>query len=302
MRNILGIILLACVTTVASAQQVPLTSQYMFNNYLLNPAEAGSVDYMPFTLSARVQWAGIEGAPKTQFFSTHSKITKEMGLGGFVYRDETGPISEQGIQLSYAYHLSLSRKEKISFGLAGQWFFYNIDQNYLNPYSGGDAALNSLQASANSLDFNLGVLYYTDKYKVGISTPQLLQNSLYNSLTDNYSPELKRHYYLYGEFQQEINNEVDIVPSTLLKYVAGSPVQFDVNVKALYLKKYWAGISYRYNNAMVAMVGLSWEDWSFGYSFDYSLNNINDYTVGAHEIFLTYNLVNKQRFSRKRYR
>ena len=42
MKNILRTLIVVCVVNVAFAQQVPLTSQYMFNNYLLNPAEAGT--------------------------------------------------------------------------------------------------------------------------------------------------------------------------------------------------------------------------------------------------------------------
>jgi len=301
MKNILRLIVFVCFVNTISAQQIPLTSQYMFNNYLLNPAEAGSVDYMPISLSARAQWNGIEGAPKTQFFSAHSKLGQKMGIGGFVYRDETGPINEQGVQLSYAYHLSLNDDAKISFSLAGQLFFHGINRAYLRPDEGDDAALNTLKVNAISPDINFGILYYTDKYKVGLSSPQLLQNSIYSSTEDIDSPKLARHYYLYGEYEFGMNDKIDLVPSTLVKYVAGAPFQFDINVKALYNKKYWIGASYRYNNAVVGMLGLNWKNLSFGYSYDYNLTDIADYSAGAHEIFLTYKLMKKKGEEAKRF-
>lgn len=295
MKNILRLIVFVCIANSGFAQQTPLTSQYMFNNYLLNPAEAGSVDYIPVTLSARAQWNGIEGAPKTQFFSAHTKLGQKMGIGGYVYRDETGPVSEQGIQLSYAYHLSLNDEAKISFSLAGQLFFHHISRASFRPDEGDDPTLNTLKLNAISPDINFGILYYTDKYKVGLSSPQLLQNSIYSTTEDSIdAPKLDRHYYLYGEYEFVMNDKIDLVPSTLVKYVSGAPFQFDFNVKALYLKKYWIGASYRYNNAVVGMIGLNWKNLSFGYSYDYSLTDVADYSAGAHEIFLTYKVMNKK--------
>lgn len=302
MKNILRIVLFVCIANGAAAQQIPLTSQYMFNNYLLNPAEAGTVDYMPITLSARAQWNGIEGAPKTQFFSAHSKLGKKMGVGGYVYRDETGPVSEQGVQLSYAYHLSLNDEAKISFSVAGMLFFHDINKAYLKPDEGDDATLNTLKVNAMSPDINFGILYYTDKYKVGLSSPQLLQNSIYSSNADGVdAPKLIRHYYLFGEYEFEMNDKLDLVPSALVKYVAGAPFQFDLNVKALYLKKYWIGASYRHSNAVIGMLGLNWKNLSFGYAYDYSLTDIADYSAGAHEIFLTYKLMKKKEVTAKRF-
>ena len=301
MKSILRIILFVCLANVVSAQQLPLTSQYMFNNYLLNPAEAGSVDYIPITLSARAQWNGIKGAPKTQFLSAHSKLGKNNGVGGYVYKDETGPISQQGIQLSYAYHLSINEEAKISFSLAGMLFFYDINRAALIPDEADDAALNTLKANSISPDINFGILYYTDKYRVGFSSPQLLQNSIYSSAGDINLTKLARHYYLFGEYEFEMNDKIDLVPSTLVKYVSGAPFQFDLNVKALYLKKYWIGASYRYNNAVVAMLGLNMENFSFGYAYDYSMTDIADYSGGAHEIFLTYKLMKKKEASERRF-
>ena len=77
MKNILVAISLAFMVTGVYAQQLPFTSQYMFNDYLINPAVGGSLDHMPITLSVRSQWAGLEGSPKTQFFSAHSKLGKK---------------------------------------------------------------------------------------------------------------------------------------------------------------------------------------------------------------------------------
>ena len=62
------------ITSDALAQQLPLYSQYMQNNFVLNPAIAGTTENAPFRAVIRNQWTGMEGAPKTQTLSFHNSI------------------------------------------------------------------------------------------------------------------------------------------------------------------------------------------------------------------------------------
>ena len=48
----------------------------ILNNYILNPAVAGIENYKDVKLSYRNQWAGIDGAPVTTYFSIHGPIGK----------------------------------------------------------------------------------------------------------------------------------------------------------------------------------------------------------------------------------
>lgn len=88
-----------------SAQQLPLFTQYRENTGLLNPA-ALEPDYLGygnnFTVGAsyRSQWDGLSGAPKTMtlratyFADDYAGVTM-MG-GGYLVRDQTGPLSFTG--------------------------------------------------------------------------------------------------------------------------------------------------------------------------------------------------------------
>ena len=84
-------------------------------------------------------------------------------------------------------------------------FFHDINRSVLRPEEGDDDALNSLKINEVSPDINFGILYYTDKYKVGLSSPQLLQNKIYGSINGVENNKLARHYYLFGEYKFEIN-------------------------------------------------------------------------------------------------
>jgi type IX secretion system PorP/SprF family membrane protein len=275
-------------TAPAMAQQLPFTSQYMFNDYVLNPAVGGSFDYMPISTSIRSQWSGLDGAPKTQTVSAHKKIGERVGLGGFLFNDVTGPVSEKGLQLSYAYHLPMKNEAHLSFGLGAMLFVHSLDVNQLKFEEENDVATQNLSNNSFSPDANFGLLYYTDKYKVGISIPQLFQNSVFENEQNDKLNNLVRHYFLHGEYVFNINDDIDIIPSSLIKYVTGAPMQFDMNARVLYKDKYWLGFSYRDRESVVALIGLEYKDFRFGYSYDITLTDIRSYSSGTHELFLSY--------------
>ncbi len=47
------------------AQQRPHYTQYILNNYIINPAVAGIENYTDIKISHRLQWVGLDGAPVT---------------------------------------------------------------------------------------------------------------------------------------------------------------------------------------------------------------------------------------------
>src|SRR5687767_3375275 len=76
MKKIL-FLLLSAVSITVSAQQKPYYTQYILNNYILNPAISGIENYTDLKLSYRNQWTGIDGSPVTTYLSVHSPIGKK---------------------------------------------------------------------------------------------------------------------------------------------------------------------------------------------------------------------------------
>src|SRR5438552_10748804 len=109
--------LLACG---AYAQQDILLSQYMFNHLLINPAYAGSKDYMMATLLYRNQWVNWDNAPTTEVATLHGPIgTTNMGWGGLLSHDHEGVTDRYDLYANFAYHLKLNEKFKLGMGLRG---------------------------------------------------------------------------------------------------------------------------------------------------------------------------------------
>src|ERR1700754_613062 len=75
MRKI--ILMMACLyTSLLQAQQKPHYSQYILNNYILNPALTGIENYTDIKLGYRSQWTGMPGSPTTSYFSIHTPLKK----------------------------------------------------------------------------------------------------------------------------------------------------------------------------------------------------------------------------------
>ena len=276
--------------SITKAQQLPLYSQYMMNGFLLNPAMAGSVDYIPVRLTARQQWTGIKDAPSTQAISAHGLLNNQkMGVGGYIFNDKFGPISNTGIQASYAYHLTLSGELKLGLGLSFSAFQFKIDESNLLAIDNNDAALTGATEKVFVPDANFGAYLYSDRFFVGLSGAQLIQYKikLNEELAGN--NQMIRHYYLTGGYTFSLNDDSNIQPSLMVKGTEKSPINFDFNVKAIYKRNYWLGFSYRTSKSAIAILGVKVNRYYIGYAFDYTFSNIRNYISGSHEIMLGIN-------------
>src|SRR5215203_2739933 len=68
---------LVIISVVVQAQQRPHYTQYILNNYIINPAVAGIENYTDVKISHRHQWVGIQDAPVTTYFTIHKAIGKQ---------------------------------------------------------------------------------------------------------------------------------------------------------------------------------------------------------------------------------
>ena len=209
-----------------------------------------------------------------------------MGLGAVVFNDITGPISRTGLQLSYAYNIEVSSTYKLSFGLSGNMFQYIFDGNKAVLYDNtiDPAALGGIEKAVVQ-DATFGTYLYNGNYYIGISLPQLIQSKI---KLDSDSNNLSRHYFITSGYNFTVNDQLDLEPSVMLKSTDASPLQYDINLRAIYNKQLWGGLSYRDQDALVIMLGMDYNNYSFGYSFDRTLSDINTYTLGSHSVMIGY--------------
>src|ERR1035437_9047098 len=132
-KKIIATIVIVLLSLGAFAQQDAGFSMYFFNPLYFNPGYAGTREVFSGTLVDRNQWIGMSGAPTTQSLTMHSALRNvRLGLGLQVYNDQAGPMRNTGINLTYAYHLPVNEKTKISFGITGMLNNISIGWSSIN--------------------------------------------------------------------------------------------------------------------------------------------------------------------------
>ena len=149
MKNILTFTLLLLALSTFKSQQIGITSQYLLNDFSINPAVAGTKTYSPLSVSFRRQWTGIDEAPVTQNLMYHTSLGESAGIGGHVFNDASGPSRRTGFNTTFAYNIKTSKKTNLSFGLSGSLTQFSINRDRLITEIPNDIAIVNLNNSIN---------------------------------------------------------------------------------------------------------------------------------------------------------
>ncbi|WP_420315854.1 type IX secretion system membrane protein PorP/SprF [Ekhidna sp.] len=270
------------------AQQQPMYTQYMFNGLAINPAYAGSHESISATALARIQWVGIEGAPRTQTFSIHSPIPdRNIGLGAFFAHDELGVTDQSTLYLSYAYMMQTG-KGTLSMGIQGGFQSTNINYAELGVND------NKLQASASEIapNFGAGLFYSSSRFYVGASIPVLLNKELDGINNSDIKTSQIRHLFLTAGYVMDLSPVLKLKPSGLIKSVSGAPIEMDINANLIINDRVWLGASYRSFDSISLLFDLQINpQLRFGYSYDYTTTDLGQANSGSHEFMLNYRFV-----------
>jgi len=274
----------------AQAQFEPQFTQYMFNEMFINPAYAGSRGHMSMTGMYRNQWVGIEGAPKTQTFSGHTALRNEkIGLGLSILHEEIGVTQDFSAFASYAYRIA-TEKGALAMAVSGGVIHHQEQLLELKIQDQGDQSfMGTPRLTVPNMGF--GTYYSTRDYYVGISIPRMLQNRV-DANTGKATNKVEIpywHYYLMGGYVITLDESIKLKPTTMVKAVSGAPIVADLGLHVLMNEVLWLGGSYRTNDSWSAIMSLQLnKQMRLGYSYDYTLTDLNQFNTGSHEITFGY--------------
>ncbi len=283
-------IILGCIgfSLNSTAQQLPQFTQYQLNDYVINPAVAGSRPYFEAKSNNRYQWEGITDAPRTFTLGINGPLKNQnMGIGGYLFVDVTGPSKRTGLSLSYSYHVNLSDNIRLSFAANGGVTQYSLDGSEIKlEDETDDAYINSLQ---NELKPDAGFSFYLygKNFYFGGSAPQLIQSDLNYEDAVGTSGRIVNHYFLMAGYTYEINSKFKLDPSAIVRFVNPLPLQYEATLRATYLDQFSVGMSYRQNDALAMLLGFNLNNTlTFGYSYDFIQSNLLNYSTGSHEFMV----------------
>jgi type IX secretion system PorP/SprF family membrane protein len=274
----------------AKGQQIITFSQYIENQYSINPAVAGTGQYSPLAMSYRRLWTGISSSPMTQYISSHIPFKDNVGIGCKIYNYSAGPISTVGVEGTYAYRISLGPGSHLSLGLSALLYEYRLDKSKLFYEQPDDKAITGSSDRMIVPDASFGAYYYNNQYYAGLSVTNLFNRKI-NLMNNGILQERQvRHYFLNGGYLYTINNSSPYVlePNLLIKFIEAGIIQAEIGCRMIYQKTWWGGLSYRTQDALIFSFGVRKDRFTLGYSYDYTLSSINKYTKGSHEILFIY--------------
>ncbi len=285
----------------AFGQQDPQFSFFSFAPTFYNPAAAGSEGVTRVQLLYRTQWAGyttsagLGGAPTSQLLTANLPLNGiNSGVGIYALNDVVGPISSQSVQVAYAYRFAL-KSGTLSVGVQAGIHNKAIDYSNIIFRDPGDLLIGTGQVSQLQPDFSAGVHYNTVDYWVGLSLFHL-NAAAYKLGTDRGINPMSRTAYLSAGYRLGLTYDLDLQPSILYKYSAEPGLQassLDVNLLATYASRYFAGASYRLQEAVTVMAGINLlanNALRLGVAYDFTTFGATAKRPASYEVMLSYAL------------
>lgn len=283
----------------SKAQQKAMYTQYMFNTLAINPAYSSTDESLTFTALSRHQWVGFKGAPKTQTISMHTPIGESNTfIGGILVNDQIGEvIRETGGDLNLAQRVPVGVDSYLSLGvnIGASSFGANYSTNYkFSPASASDPVFQD--QNSMRMNFGWGVMLFSDKYYVGLSSPHFFYRDISTLAKEANKTAYRPHYMLQAGYVMDLNPYLKFKPNFLIKYVNGSPIQFDLNANFLISETLWLGASYRSLDSFDALASVFiTPNIQVGYSYDFTNTQLAKVQSGSHEISLQFRLPVKGR-------
>jgi len=178
--------------------------------------------------------------------------------------------------------------------------FHNSKRDYASLIgSPNDPQVNNLFISKTTFDFGAGFYFRARDFRAGLSSPSMITEKI--SLNDSVRVTLaSRNIFGFLSYVIKVNDEVDMMPSTLIKYIPNLPVGFDVNMNFIFRKILTMGLSYRHKESVDFMMKAKVTPLlQFGYAYDHPIGVVNRISNGSHELMVNYLFKSQQR---KQYR
>lgn len=314
------------------AQQRPHYTQYILNNYIVNPALTGIENYTDIKLSHRNQWVGFPGAPQTFYATIHGPLGKKdyrttptsfevpgnnprgkayweeytaaephHGIGASIVNFKTGYINRSMVTASYAYHIGLSPTWNLSAGFAGGISTITIDGSKVELANPIDPAIGAAATELRRVqpELSAGLWLYSKSFFAGLAAQQIIPSRISLNNPNLGRSTLVPHVFATAGYRLLVNEDINLIPSVMVRYITSMPLFTDINVKAQYQDRFWVGANYRFRQGVAAMAGVNISNtFNISYSYDSYFNRQTTYLLpfmqrGSHEIVLGFMLGNR---------
>ena len=298
-RNLLITLLLWSLTTL-KAQQEGHYTQYMYNKTLVNPGYAGARRVHSVYALYRNQWIGFNGNPHSYLASYDGPIGKKLGAGLTLANQELGVTKNQFGNLMLSYAILQTEDMTVRVGINGTLRRYGFNLTSPNVFIQDPTDLSlkmNDQTTRNYFNVGTGVYFDYKNWYLGLSVPNLNKNLISIGVNPNAQipAEEQRHAYLMTGGLFKVNTDVELKPSVMFKYVKNAPFSVDLNLSAVFKRRFTGGVSYRYGQSggagdsvdLLAFFQAT-DKLGIGAAYDFTVSGLRQHTNGTIEALIRY--------------
>jgi type IX secretion system PorP/SprF family membrane protein len=295
--SLIFFVLICAVIGEVKSQFDPHFSQYVLNPVAYNPGYAGMNGQISVLLIERQQWMKIEGHPKTTVVGADMAVNffgNPGGVGLMFLNDRIGYYNNLFIQGFVSQKFDLG-EGKLGIGINFGLINMVLDGTKLkpNPYDGGDyhqstdPLVPAVEVNGTAFDLSIGTYYKTPKYFAGISILHLFRPK--PNFKDEFSIYIPRSFFFSAGYNYSLwEKPIILKPSFMIKK-SEALWQYELNFIVMHKERFWGGLTYRYQDAVVVLLGLELlNGLKFGYSYDISISAVARRSNGSHEINIGY--------------
>ena len=291
MRNTtLFFALSALAISTASAQHVPIRSNYLMAPFQDHVAAAGNKPCLDMRMGFRSQWTGFEGAPTYSFASLSGRISESErsihGLGGRIETDEAGPWGTTALSLGYAYKTQLTSGGRLSAGLSLGVIQHRLSTGRLD-FPDIEVANDPAVSGSNQFLFptiDAGIWYEDKRSYLGLT----MINATAAELSDmTLMTKTSRHIAATAGTSIELDGRFIFRTSTNILMASGLTPSVDITCSVAYNNLLSLGLGFRNQTALIAHIQVAVLDYAkVSYSYDFGISDIRIVAPSSNEITL----------------
>jgi len=289
LKTVLLLFISIIVQQETTAQLNPMGALYFQNQFLGNPAMAGTGG-LNINMGYRKQWNTIPGSPSTQAITADYGITSKAGLGLSFNNDVSGLFKRTRAVGTYAYHLPLNANDdKLSFGLSLGIMNERVNTDELSGDPDDLSIANFNQRDAY-LDGDFGMAYTTGKLNIQVALPNLKGILIQNEVRGTIDHPTFFSAISY-KIQTGAGTDLEIEPKAVYRGVNGLNNILDLGANLSYAgnKLNLFGMYHSTQSATYG-IGMIYQNIGFSGMYNTSTSALSNYTNGNFEISLKVNL------------
>lgn len=293
----MAVCLLVCICSgkLLAQQEGNQLTQFMLNTYSYNAGFAGLSNGICVSALHRQQWTGIgKGADEKGIAPNSTILLADMplkvlkgGIGLEVASFNAAYFRDIHVKIGYTYHLQTSFGT-IGMGVRAQLESKGLDFTKFKPENASDRILTGKQKE-NGMYGDVSIGFYlrgNANYYVGIAA-----NNLISHKSEKISYRPQRFIAVNGGYSFSFPSlpKVEFTPTAYLE-TDFKTVSWSLAFMGTFNKRFWAGLSYRFEDAVSILAGMNIAKLRIGVSYDISASKfIKASSIGgAFEVFVKY--------------